>query len=530
VADSYIPFWNVGSLIPGSPDLKFDAETLTVGANTVLRERVEITGSGAAEIARVLDSAPAGTEHALVTRNIPSGTQAVSGPLTDTQLRATAVPVSGTVTANLGTVAGVALDATLTGGAAKSIVRGGAKGGTAAADITGSSVDADHQALDVWIRGGAAAGGTSMVDDAIFTPGSTAFAPAGGTFRTVRDLVDDGDGGAFAMTSRRALLTSLESAGGQAVNVAITPNPDWTLGGLQVALHGVIAGDTSFGGTEYGLPLFAKRHDANSSLASVDGRFAPVQMSALGNLKVALVEGGGSGGTAMVDDAAFTVGSTSVTPIAGIYKSTLDSVDDGDAGALAMTQKRALYVSHLTPAGDSMVDDTASIDALQVTLMTMAQVIGSVAHDSPDTQPPVKIGGRASTSLRTAVADDDRVDGLWDVDGALVTRRTAHSNIITGNALNTDGTSTQVIAAQAAGVRSYITDIELTNTHATAFAYVEIKDGTTVVATLPVPPVGGVVKHYDPPLRGTAATAWNFDPSAATTTLICSMHGYTSKS
>lgn len=40
-------------------------------------------------------------------------TQPVSGPLTDTQLRATAVPVSGTVTANVGTTGGLALDATL---------------------------------------------------------------------------------------------------------------------------------------------------------------------------------------------------------------------------------------------------------------------------------------------------------------------------------------------------------------------------------------------------------------------------------
>jgi hypothetical protein len=38
---------------------------------------------------------------------------AVTGPLTDTQLRATPVPVSGTVTANLGTIAGVATEATL---------------------------------------------------------------------------------------------------------------------------------------------------------------------------------------------------------------------------------------------------------------------------------------------------------------------------------------------------------------------------------------------------------------------------------
>jgi hypothetical protein len=56
-------------------------------------------------------------------------TWAVTGPLTDTQLRASAVPVSGTfwqatqpvsgtVTANIGTVNGLALDATLTGGTA----------------------------------------------------------------------------------------------------------------------------------------------------------------------------------------------------------------------------------------------------------------------------------------------------------------------------------------------------------------------------------------------------------------------------
>ena len=39
---------------------------------------------------------------------------AVTGPLTDTQLRASAVPISGTVTANLGTIAGVATETTLT--------------------------------------------------------------------------------------------------------------------------------------------------------------------------------------------------------------------------------------------------------------------------------------------------------------------------------------------------------------------------------------------------------------------------------
>src|SRR6185295_11482477 len=64
-----------------------------------------------------------------------SGSVAVTGPLTDTQLRASPVPISGTVTANLGTVDGLALDATLTNSSQKTqIVQGG---NTAVVDATG---------------------------------------------------------------------------------------------------------------------------------------------------------------------------------------------------------------------------------------------------------------------------------------------------------------------------------------------------------------------------------------------------------
>jgi hypothetical protein len=46
----------------------------------------------------------------------------------------------------------LALDATLTGGALKAIARGGAKGGTTAADVTSTGQSVDRQALDVQIR------------------------------------------------------------------------------------------------------------------------------------------------------------------------------------------------------------------------------------------------------------------------------------------------------------------------------------------------------------------------------------------
>lgn len=65
----------IGLQEPGSPTKLLDTEQLTVGLNTVERERMQLAGAIAAAIVAVLNSAPAGSEYALVTRNIPSGTQ-----------------------------------------------------------------------------------------------------------------------------------------------------------------------------------------------------------------------------------------------------------------------------------------------------------------------------------------------------------------------------------------------------------------------------------------------------------------------
>lgn len=62
---------------------------------------------------------PSGTQDVNIVSSIPL---AVTGPLTDAQLRATPVPISGTITANLGTVDGLALDATLTNGTQHTLV------------------------------------------------------------------------------------------------------------------------------------------------------------------------------------------------------------------------------------------------------------------------------------------------------------------------------------------------------------------------------------------------------------------------
>lgn len=73
-----------------SPDRLVDNESLTVGTNTVYRQRVEVAGAAAAEIARVENAQPAAGDYGLVVRNIPTGTQAVN----NTQVSGTAVDVN----------------------------------------------------------------------------------------------------------------------------------------------------------------------------------------------------------------------------------------------------------------------------------------------------------------------------------------------------------------------------------------------------------------------------------------------------
>lgn len=114
----------------------------------------------------------------------------------------------------------------------------------------------------------------------------------------------------------------------------------------------------------------------SSAPTLTDGQFYAPQLDASGNLKVNIQAGAGSGGTALTDDAGFTVGATSVTPVAGTYKTTRDAVDDNDAGALAMNAKRGLYVSLETPNSDSAMDDT--LDTVKVSQATAANFNATV--------------------------------------------------------------------------------------------------------------------------------------------------------
>jgi hypothetical protein len=332
----------------------------------------------------------------------------------------------------------------------------------------------------------------SVTDDAAYTITSDKVKIIGGTFRTTVDAVDSGDGGAFHMTARRALHTSIrkESDGSElggansaplwaSVHNIETGDGDTVLDETANAVKVMIvdsAGTAVTPGTEY------TEGDTDTTIAGVpvlweDAADTLRAVSAAKPLPVNIVAGGGSGGTSMTDDAAFTVGTTAITPVGGTYKSVRDSVDDNDGGAFAMTIKRAQYVALESPLGDSVIDDTN--DAVKVVNATAAnlnaQVVGPAAHDAAVSGNPILNGAEARTSLGTAVAEGDVVRLAASRYGMLFVSALAPSHA-SSNGTPITATTTSIIAAPSAGNHLRVLRIHMSNGGSTS-TWVAVRDG-----------------------------------------------------
>lgn len=132
------------------------------------------------------------------------------------------------------------------------------------------------------------------------------------------------------------------------------------------------AEDAAHASGDVGVMGLGVRRDSNTSLVDSDGDYAPYQLSAAGGLKVSIIEGAGSGGTSSTDDAPYTVGSASGTPIMGV--ATSDNIDSGDVGVVAMTTARALHVS----VQNSFIPVTDNGGSLTVDGSVSATVSGTV--------------------------------------------------------------------------------------------------------------------------------------------------------
>lgn len=140
---------------------------------------------------------------------------------------------------------------------------------------------------------------------------------------------------------------------------------------------------------------------------------------------------------------------------------------------------------------------------------------GDVAHDAADSGNPVKVGGKATNVEPSAVsATGDRANFITDMVGKQITLPYSNpENNVSGaiTSAMTGTTSTSLVAAPASGLRNYITQITVSNAHATVGTDIIIQDGSggTTLYTIPAAAVyGGATLTFPVALRQpTTATA-----------------------
>lgn len=204
--------------------------------------------------------------------------------------------------------------------------------------------DSANSAIRVNIVAGAAAGGTSMADGTGFVAGTTAFTPSGGTMDDAAPgVVAEGSAGAVRITPYRAFHVNLRTASGSAME------------------------------------------DATNNA-----------------LRVNIVAGGGTGGTAQNDGAAFVAQTTSYTPIGGYVDDTAPGVlAEGSAGAVRVTPNRAFHINLRDSAGAELGNTSAT--GLFIRTATIAIAAGSTINNISAT---VLVAGTVSLGAGTANIGD----------------------------------------------------------------------------------------------------------------------------
>ena len=211
---------------------------------------------------------------------------------------------------------------------------------------------------------------------------------------------------------------------------------------------------------------------------------------------------------------ALLVGSANPLPVVVSSALPAGTNNIGDVDVLTLPANASVNLNQVAGTGLAVNTGNASAGTQRVVLATdqpSVMVRGEIAHDGADSGNPQKVGGRARTADITAVAQDDRTDSVYTILGKQVVQNYAlPANFVDGktSAALTNTTAADVIAAPGAGIRLYITEITVTNSHATVGTKVEIRDGTTVKRIVDAAALGGGASMTFPtPLRLTANTA-----------------------
>jgi len=132
-------------------------------------------------------------------------------------------------------------------------------------------------------------------------------------------------------------------------------------------------------------------YKGNLVLGTDGSNYQILAVDSSGHLQVDVVSGGGTGGTSMADDAAFTVATTSFTPVGG--QTTADAVNAGDAGAFLMDTDRhqqidIVDISKGTQTNDVKITldgETVTVSATDLDIRDLSSATDSIAIEGGNT-------------------------------------------------------------------------------------------------------------------------------------------------
>lgn len=184
---------------------------------------------------------------------------------------------------------------------------------------------------------------------------------------------------------------------------------------------------------------------------------------------------------------------------------------------------------NMAPASAGII--ATGTQALPSSQYLSSVIAGDIAHDAVDTGNPMKIGGLARSAEAAVVSHLDRVQAVFDLVGKQIVLPYANPENFVSNAsaLISTTTSTASLPSPGAGLRNYITQITVSNSHATAGTDVLIQDGSggTTLYVIPAAALwGGAVLTFPTPLRQTSLATGIFFAASVAASIRVSISGY----
>lgn len=189
------------------------------------------------------------------------------------------------------------------------------------------------------------------------------------------------------------------------------------------------------------------------------------------------------------------------------------------------------------PAPLSTTGNGTAAAALRVTVASdstgVIAAAGQVAHDAVVSGNPIQTAGEARSSDPTAVASGDVSRIMLTLLGKQLTlpyaipASTWSYAAASGGIVNTTGVTAKT--AGGAGIRNYITSIQVINGHASVDTDVQIRDGasgTVLWRGFAKSGGGGISCKCDPPLRGTANTLVEIACGTTGSAVYVNLQGY----